>query len=68
MVSLSPRYLYASGAVAIVPASRKAGNMPINGPQCARRALVRIIRKTSYWQSDTNEMAAIKTILIIVNS
>ncbi len=31
MVSLSPRYLYASGAVAIVPASRKAGNMPING-------------------------------------
>ena len=32
------------------------------------RALVRFIRKTSYWQSDANEMAAIKTILIIVNS
>ena len=68
MVSLSPRYLYASGAVAIVPHSREAGNMPVNGPKARRRALVRIIQKTSYWQSDTNEMAAIKTILIIVNS
>jgi hypothetical protein len=31
-------------------------------------ALFRLIRQTSYWLSDANEMAAIKTILIIVNS
>jgi hypothetical protein len=30
-------------------------------------ALPRDAGKTSYWLSDTNEMAAIKTILIIVN-
>jgi hypothetical protein len=33
----------------------------------ARRQLVRIHPQTSYWLTDTNEMAAIKTFLIIPN-
>jgi hypothetical protein len=42
---------------------------PSSGIKAAQlRALFRLIRQTSYWLSDANEMAAIKTILIIVNS
>jgi hypothetical protein len=42
---------------------------PLSGIKAAQlRALFRFIRQTSYWLSDANEMAAINTILIIVNS
>jgi hypothetical protein len=55
VLAKSPRKLEAGF---ITPADRKP----------ARRQLVRIHPQTSYWLSDTNEMAAIKTLLIIVNS
>jgi hypothetical protein len=43
--------------------------MPVERIKAAQlRALFRFIRQTSYWLSDANEMAAINTILIIVNS
>jgi hypothetical protein len=44
--------------------------MPVQQSKAAlnsTRALFRFIRQTSYWVSDANEMAAINTILIIVN-
>jgi hypothetical protein len=43
--------------------------MPLRGADARRfRRLVRYQLETSYWQGDANEMAAINTILIIVNS
>jgi hypothetical protein len=43
--------------------------MPMSGDEARDHgALCPLHPKTSYWLSDANEMAAIKTILIIVNS
>jgi hypothetical protein len=49
------------------PRKTPAGIMQCS-PSAAFRCLVRDAGKTSYWLSDTNEMVAIKTFLIIVNS
>ena len=49
--------------------SSDAGIIPCAGRE--RAALGRLVRshpETSYWLGDANEMAAINTILIIVNS
>jgi hypothetical protein len=49
------------------PRKLEAGKCPWTGEArtlCGSSATT----ETSYWQSDANEMAAIKTILIIVNS
>jgi hypothetical protein len=71
MVRLSPPYKYAPSAPAIVPLQgrgRKKTCLLSGAKSRERRALFRFIRQSSYWVSDANEMAAVKTILIIVNS
>jgi hypothetical protein len=67
MFSLSPLTLYASGWLADVPASWKPGSSPERSAS-APSAACPLHPQTSYWQSDANEMVAIKTFLIIVNS
>ena len=70
MVSLCPLTFYASGESCVLcpPQARSRKTCPLSVADARNRAAFRYIRKTSYWQSDANEMAAIKTILIIVNS
>jgi hypothetical protein len=72
MFSLSPRFaFYASrnSLARALLAKLESGVLP-----CARREsaavgrLSAIIRGASYWLGGANEMAAINTILIIVNS
>src|SRR5436190_21555160 len=71
MFSLSPRVTltHPGDYRANAPASPKPISCPtpVAKPRRSRR-LVRRIRKTSYWLGGANEMAAINTILIIVNS
>jgi len=70
MVSLCPSHKYASDAPAIVPSQgrgRKKTCLLSGAKSRERRAVFRFIRQSSYWVTDANEMAAIKTILIIVN-
>ena len=72
MFSLSPRVtFYASPeSLARTPLAKlEAGFMPNAGRESA--AVARLVRhhpETSYWLGDANEMAAINTILIIVNN
>jgi hypothetical protein len=66
-----PSYKTHSGAPANRPlaGARPEKTCPLSGSKSReRRAVFRFIRQTSYWLNGANEMAAINTILIIVNS
>jgi hypothetical protein len=69
MFSPSPLNSYASGrSCKKCPRKLEAGSITPRGPQACPPAACPLHPQTSYWVSDTNEMAAIKTFLIIVNS
>jgi len=68
MFSLCPHAFYASGEPAFAPRKLEAGNLPLRGAKTRDHAFCPLHPKTSYGHNDANEMAAIKTILIIVNS
>src|ERR1019366_5064948 len=71
MFSLSPRstfYASRQSLARMSPREVPTGVMPCAG--CLRAAISRLVRyhpQTSYWQGGAKEMAAINTILIIVN-
>jgi hypothetical protein len=72
MFSLSPRVtFYASPEEQFherPPAKLEAGFPNAGRVSAAVARLVRHHPETSYWQGEANEMAAINTILIIVNN
>jgi hypothetical protein len=69
MFSLSPLKLFTRPAVlAKFPRKLEAGFINPRERKACPPAPCPLHPQTSYWQSDTNEMAAIKTFLIIVNS
>jgi hypothetical protein len=49
------------------PQARSQIRKPPADRKRARRQLVRVHLQSSYWLSDTNEMATVKTFLIIPN-
>src|SRR6202022_4597229 len=71
MFSLSPRFTFCASreSLARTPVAKpEAGIMPERRDSAAVGPLVRCHPETSYWLGDANEMPAINTILIIVNS
>jgi hypothetical protein len=68
MFSLSPLTFYASGELAKRPRKPESRLFCPAERKRAPTAACPLHPQTSYWLSDANEMVAIKTFLIIVNS
>src|ERR1700722_20009072 len=78
MFSLSPRFTFYFLRILLLRVPEQSARMPPASPKpvsylarrvsAAVRRLVPLHPETSYWQGGANEMAAINTILIIVNS
>jgi hypothetical protein len=69
MFSPSPLIFYASGRARKRPRKREYRRIfSARGTQARPSAACPLHPQTSYWLSDPNEMVAIKTFLIIVNS
>ena len=67
-VQSKPSVLVRVGQPADVPRKPEAGVVPKSGAQAYPSTACPLHPETSYWLRDANEMVAIKTFLIIVNS